>query len=106
MAISLTAPKTVAQAIAPFAKVTANLKSVLAAQAKNRSAAEGRLTAARKAAEVSEKTETANIKAAQEEELQAKALIANLEALLRPVPVDLDKMSPGEKANAGRKLDG
>ncbi len=100
-----TAPKTVAQAIAPFEKVKANLKSALAEQATHRRDAQSRLAAARKASERAETTETANIKAAQNEELQAKALIEKLDALLSPAPVDLDTMSPAEKANAGKKLD-
>lgn len=105
--MQFTTPKTVTQAIAPFEKVKANLKSVLAAQAASRTAAQGRLDAARKAAEQSEKTETAKIKAAQEEELRAKALFDKLDALLSAdAPVNLDTMSPAEKVNAGKKLDG
>lgn len=105
--MQFSATKTVAQAIAPFEKVKANLKSVLAAQSANRAAAQGRLDAARKAADKAETTETAHIKAAQEEELRAKALIDKLDALLTAdAPVDLDTMSPAEKANAGKKLDG
>lgn len=105
MALLTTTPKTVAQAIAPFEKVKTNLKSVLAAQAKNRTAAQGRLEAARKAADQAANVEGANIKAAQEEELRAKALIDNLEKLFATdTPVNLDAMSSGEKANAGHKL--
>ena len=103
--MKFTTPKTVAEAIAPFEKVKDNLKAVLVAQATNRSAAQVRLEAARKSTEKAEKTETAKIKAAQEEELRAKALIARLEALLiADVPVNIDNMSPAQKVNAGKKL--
>ena len=103
--MKFTTPETVAEAITPFEKVKENLKAVLAAQATNRSAAQGRLETARKSAEKAEKTETAKIKAAQEEELRAKALIARLEALLiADVPVNIDNMSPAQKVNAGKKL--
>jgi len=80
--MALTAPKTVAQAIAPFEKVKANLKAVLAAQGKARAAAQSRLTAAQRTAEQAEKTEGANIAAADAEAKQAEALIAKLDALL------------------------
>lgn len=80
--MQITAPKTVAQAIAPFEKVKANLKAVLTAQAQKRTAATNRLNAAKQAAANAEKTEGANIAAAEAETKQAEALIAKLDALL------------------------
>lgn len=103
--MQFTTPKTVAQAIAPFEKVKANLKLVLTEQAKKRSDAQSRLDLARKAAEQAETIESANIKAAQNEELQAKTLIEKLDILLSPETKPLSEMTAAEKMNAGKKLD-
>ena len=103
------APTTVAQAIAPFEKVKANLKAVLTAQSKKIKTATGQIDAALAAEEAAKKntanvrkTQGAVIQAATEEELRAKALIEKLDMLLSTdKPVDLDTMKPAEKANAG-----
>jgi hypothetical protein len=106
MLTGLTSPKTVAQAIAPFKKITGNLKTVLAAQKAASAASQKRIDAARATAKTVESTEGAAIKLAQEESLRATALIDNLEKLFSgDVIVQLDAMTPSEKANAGRKLE-
>ena len=102
----LTSPKTVEQAIAPFKKITANLKTVLTAQKKAKSTAQNRIVAARLSLHKTETAEEAKIKTATEEELRAVTLIDNLEKLFSgDVTVKLDTLTPAEKVNAGRKLE-
>lgn len=99
-------PKTVSEAIAPFKAVQNNLKSVLAAQKKARDEAVKRLDLARKLAKQAELVETANIEAAQAEELRAKAVLEKLDAFLSDDrPVNFGDMTPAERLNAGKKLD-
>lgn len=101
MSILGTTPTTVQQAIAPFQKVAANLKAVRLAQQKKSTAAQGKINTARKALEVTEKTESAVINAATSEEVAATRLLDKLEALLSPDVPSVDGMKPADKMSAG-----
>lgn len=105
MSILTPTPTTVVQAIAPFKKVAANLKSVAISQKKKAENAQAKIDAACAALTNTSQAQTIVIDDATSEALAATRLLEKLEELLSVDTTPVSEMKPAEKMAAARDLD-